>query len=409
MTGATPAEAVSPFARVEELPPDPILGLTEAFKKDPNPHKVNLGVGVYQNEQGKVPVMRAVHAAEERLTGQDAPKTYLPIDGLEPYDRQTQTLLFGAGSPLPVAERVVTVQALGGTGALKVGADFLRRTLGSPRVWISTPSWENHQALFEAAGFEVNRYPYYDPNTHQLDFDGMAGALDALPPRSVVVLHACCHNPTGVDPSRDRWRDLVALLRRRELLPFLDMAYQGFAQGIEEDAFAVRLVAEAGLPCLIASSYSKSFSLYGERVGALTLLTDGPEESRRVLSQLKRAIRTNYSNPPAHGAQLVAAILADNALREQWEQELGEMRERIHRMRHLLAETLRAQGVAQDFRFIIRQNGMFSYSGLPLEAVRRLRSDYGIYILDSGRICVAALNAANIGYVGESIARVLAQ
>jgi aromatic-amino-acid transaminase len=397
----------SPFIHIAQAPPDPILGLTEAFNADPNPRKVNLGVGVYQDGSGKVPVLHVVREAERRWYEQENTKSYLPIDGVPAYNKAVQALLFGPESPVIAEGRAVTVQGLGGTGALKIGADFLRRFFPDSGLWISTPSWENHRALFEGAGFHVEGYPYYDPQTHGPDFDAMLAALKVLPPRSVVVLHACCHNPTGVDLNRAQWDTLVGFFQTAGLIPFLDFAYQGFGEGIEPDAYAVRAFAQAGIPCLVASSFSKSFSLYRERVGVLTVLTSGAEESKRVLSQLKRVIRTNYSNPSSHGAQTVALVLTDPALRAQWEQELAEMRERIHRMRRLFADSLRAQGVPQDFGFIVEQKGMFSYSGLPKEIVRRLRDEWSLYIVDSGRICVAAMNEGNIGYICEAIAMAL--
>lgn len=395
------------FAEVEAAPPDPILGLTEAFQADANPNKVNLGVGVYQNNAGKVPVLAAVREAEARWIAQEAAKSYLPIDGAPAYNKRVQQLLLGDDSLLIAEGRAVTVQGLGGTGALKVGADFLHRVCGVSQVWISSPSWENHAALFTNAGLEVKHYPYYDPKTHLLDADAFFETLAILPPRSLVLLHACCHNPTGVDLSREQWDRVIHLCRERALLPFLDFAYQGFAEGIAQDAYAVRAFAAAEIPCLIANSFSKSFSLYGERVGALTLLTQNADQSKRILSQIKRVIRTNYSNPPMHGAQIVATILGDAELRARWEQELTEMRERIHRMRALFVDTLQAEGASQDFQFIVKQQGMFSYSGLALEAVRRLRTEFGLYIVDSGRICVAALNDRNLPYVCKSIAAVL--
>jgi aromatic-amino-acid transaminase len=397
----------SPFTQIEQAPPDPIIGLTEAFNTDPNPRKVNLGAGVYQDGAGKVPLLGVVREAQARWQAEENTKTYLGIDGVAACNRQVQALLFGADSPVLAAGRAVTVQAIGGTGALKVGADFLKRFFPNSGLWISAPSWENHRMLFEAAGFVVNSYPYYDPNTHGLDFAAMLERLKRLPARSIVVLHACCHNPTGVDLSREQWRLLVELFQSAELIPFLDFAYQGFSEGIEADAFAARAFAEAGLPCLIANSFSKSFALYRERVGALTILTASAEEAKRVLSQVKRVIRTNYSSPPSHGGQIVAAVLADAQLRARWEGELAEMRERIHRMRDLFVQTLREKGVEQDFSFIARQRGMFSYSGLSPASAHRLRQQYGIYIVESGRICVAALNEQNIGYVCEAIADVL--
>ncbi|MFN0084681.1 MAG: amino acid aminotransferase [Blastocatellia bacterium] len=397
----------SAFAHIELAPPDPIIGLTEAFNNDPNPAKVNLGVGVYQDADGKVPILRAVREAQARWAAQESTKVYMGIDGFPDYNQAVQRLLFGPDSQVIAEGRAVTVQALGGTGSLKIGADFLRRFLPGSGLWISRPSWENHRMLFEAAGFTVGEYPYYDPETHGLDFNGMLNALKALPARSVVSLHACCHNPTGVDLTAEQWRLVVDLCRDRELVPFLDFAYQGFGEDLESDAFAVRAFAEAGIPCVIASSFSKSFALYRERIGALTIVTASAEESRRVLSQVKRVIRTNYSSPASHGAQIVNLVLNDPELRAQWQAELTEMRERIQLMRGRFVEMLRDKGVEQDFSFIRRQRGMFSYSGLSPDAVRTLREKYGMYIVGSGRICLAAMNEKNIGHICEAIADVL--
>jgi aromatic-amino-acid transaminase len=395
------------LAGVELAPRDPILGLSEAFNADPRPTKVNLGVGVYTNDEGKIPLLRAVRAAEESLVKSAAPRGYLPIEGIAAYDAAVQRLLFGADSPVLASGRLVTAQALGGTGALKIGADFLKRIDPDAQVLISDPSWENHRALFEAAGFRVGAYPYYDAATRGLDFNGLSAALRAAPANTIVVLHACCHNPTGVDLSPEQWRTVVEIARERQLVPFLDLAYQGFAEGVDADAAAVRLFADSGLPVFIASSFSKSFSLYGERIGALTIVTSGKDEAARVLSQVKRVIRANYSTPPTHGASIVAAVLNDPQLRAQWEQELGEMRDRIKRMRSALVEGLKARGVSRDMSFMLRQRGMFSYSGLTAAQVERLRNEFGIYAVSTGRICVAALNTRNIGPVCDAIAAVL--
>ncbi len=399
--------AASIFDRVELAPRDPILGLNEAFAADPRPNKVNLGVGVYYDEDGKIPLLRAVRDAERALVEKPMPRGYLPIEGSAAYDASVQRLLFGRDSPLVDSGRLVTAQALGGTGALKVGADFLRRVLPDARVLISDPSWENHRALFEAAGFAVGTYPYYDPATRGLNFAGMKAALQAAPPATIIVLHACCHNPTGVDLDESQWAEVVRITGDRKLVPFLDIAYQGFGEGIDADAAAVRLFAAAGLPVFIASSFSKSFSLYGERVGALTVVTANKDEAARVLSQLKRTIRTNYSNPPRHGAAVVTAVLDDSRLRALWEQELQAMRERIKGLRQQLVEGLQRHGTSGDFSFIIRQRGMFSYTGLTAQQVERLREQFGIYAVSTGRICVAALNAKNLEYVCASIAAVL--
>ena len=407
-TNLTPtAMSTSLLASIELAPRDPIFGLTEAFNADTRPTRVNLGAGVYSSDDGKVPLLRAVREAEKRRLEAAQPRGYLPIDGLAAYDTAVQTLLFGASSPVLTEGRVVTAQALGGTGALKIGADLIKRFNPTARVLISDPSWENHRALFEGAGFIVEQYPYYDPATHGVNFAGMLAALNAAPAGTVVVLHACCHNPTGVDMTPAQWAQVVDTVRARGLLPFLDMAYQGFADGIDADGAAVRLFADAGVSFFVASSFSKSFSLYGERVGALSIVAASKDEATRVLSQLKRVIRTNYSTPPTHGGTVVATVLAEPALRQMWEAELGEMRDRIKAMRNRLVEGLKTRGVALDLGFINTQRGMFSYSGLSAAQVERLQKEFGIYALSTGRICVAALNTRNIEYVCDAIAAVL--
>lgn len=398
---------MSLFSAVEMAPRDPILGLNEAFNADPRNSKVNLGVGVYFTDEGRIPLLRAVAAAEQARIQAHAPRGYLPIEGLASYDSAVQKLLFGQDAALLQAGRVITTQSLGGTGALKIGADFLKRLLPEACVAISNPSWENHRALFESAGFPVHNYRYYDAASQGVDRQGMLDDLRALPARSIVVLHACCHNPTGVDLELDDWKAVLEVLREREHVPFLDIAYQGFGDGIDEDAFAVRLFAESGLNFLVSSSFSKSFSLYGERVGALSIVTDSQEESTRVLSQVKRVIRTNYSNPPTHGATVVGNVLNSTELRAMWEQELAEMRERIRDMRTTMVEQLASLGAKRDFAFVARQRGMFSYSGLTPEQVERLKSEFGIYAVGTGRICVAALNSGNIRAVTEAIVKVL--
>ncbi|WP_434456675.1 aspartate/tyrosine/aromatic aminotransferase [Stutzerimonas urumqiensis] len=398
---------MSLFSAVEMAPRDPILGLNEAFNADPRPNKVNLGVGVYYNEEGRVPLLRAVVEAEKARLAAQAPRGYLPIEGIAAYDAAVQKMLFGADSSLLADGRVVTTQALGGTGALKVGADFIKRVLPDSVVAISDPSWENHRALFENAGFAVHNYRYYDAAIRGVDSAGMLEDLRQLPARSVIVLHACCHNPTGVDLTLDDWKAVVEVLKERDHVPFLDIAYQGFGDGIEEDAAAVRLFAEAGLSFFVSSSFSKSFSLYGERVGALSIVTASREESARVLSQVKRVIRTNYSNPPTHGATIVASVLSSTELRALWEEELGEMRNRIHEMRVAMVEQLRAKGARQDFSFVSRQRGMFSYSGLTTEQVDALRERFGVYAVGTGRICAAALNRRNLDYITDAIVQIL--
>jgi aromatic-amino-acid transaminase len=393
------------FDTVEMAPRDPILGLNEQFAADPNPAKVNLGVGVYYDENGKLPLLNCVREAEKMMMEAPQARGYLPIDGMAAYDAATQALVFGDAAARREG-RIATVQAVGGTGGLKVGADLLKRM--SPAAWvlISEPSWENHRALFEGAGFEVGTYPYYDPATHGVDFAAMRGALAAAAPGTIVVLHACCHNPTGCDLTAEQWPQVVELLVSRRLVPFLDLAYQGFGSGLAEDAHAVRLCLDAGLDFFVATSFSKSFSLYGERVGALSVVCASKDAATRVLSQLKRVIRTNYSNPPTHGAAAITTVLSTPALRSMWEGELAGMRDRIKRMRVELQRRLVAVGAGIDTDFITRQRGMFSYSGLTKAQMQRLRSEFGVYGVDSGRICVAALNDRNLDAVVAAIAKV---
>ncbi|OZY40641.1 aromatic amino acid aminotransferase [Pseudomonas fragi] len=398
---------MSLFSAVEMAPRDPILGLNEAFNADTRTSKVNLGVGVYCNEEGRIPLLRAVVEAETIRVAQHASRGYLPIDGIAAYDQAVQKLLFGAESPLLAAGRVITTQAVGGTGALKIGADFLKQLQPGAVVAISDPSWENHRALFETAGFPVQNYRYYDAASHDVNRAGMLEDLNALPAGSIVVLHACCHNPTGVDLTPADWQNVLDVVKAKGLIPFLDMAYQGFGDGIDEDAAAVRLFAESGLSFFVSSSFSKSFSLYGERVGALSIITESKEESARVLSQVKRVIRTNYSNPPTHGATIAAAVLNSPELRAMWEEELAEMRLRIRGMRLQMVELLSKKAPGHDFSFVARQRGMFSYSGLTVEQVTRLRTEFGIYALDTGRICVASLNQRNIEAVTDAIVQVI--
>jgi len=383
-------------------PSDPILGVTEAFVADHNPRKVNLGVGVYTDDAGKIPLLECVrHAESERLKSVPH-RGYLPIDGLGAYDKAVQELVFGSRK-----ENIVTVQALGGTGGLRIGADLLKRINPDAAVWISDPSWENHRQLFEAAGFTVNNYPYYDSTTHGLDFPAMRAALEGLAAGSIVVLHVCCHNPTGVDLTQEQWQAVLEIVRSRGLVPFLDLAYQGFAESLEADGYAARLFAEAMSPVFLSSSFSKSFSLYGERVGALSVVTASAEEAVRVLSQVKRVVRANYSNPPTHGSQVVATVLGTPNLRSLWDRELGVMRERMKAMRKLLVEKIKARVPTADFGFVLRQRGMFSYSGLTTEQVRRLRDEYSIYTIDTGRVCIAALTTGNVDYVADAIAKVI--
>jgi len=398
--------STSLFAAVEMAPRDPILGLNEAFNAETNPAKVNLGVGVYFGDDGKIPLLAAVKQAEKARLETQPPRGYQPIEGTPAYNGAVQNLLFGKDSELLAAGRAITAQCLGGTGALKVGADYLKRLLPDATVYISDPSWENHRALFEAAGFPVKDYAYYDAATRGVNFAGMKAALAAMPAKSIVVLHACCHNPTGADITPAQWAEVVETIRERNLVAFIDMAYQGFADGIKQDAAALDLFAASGLQFVVSSSFSKSFSLYGERVGALTIVTASKDESARVLSQVKRVIRTNYSNPPTHGGAVVAACLASPELRQMWEDELGGMRNRIRAMRTSLVEKLTANGAA-GFEFINVQRGMFSYTGLTAAQVEKMRAEYGIYAVGTGRICVAALNTKNIDYVAKAIAAVI--
>ncbi|MDP1980461.1 amino acid aminotransferase [Undibacterium sp.] len=395
------------FSAIEMAPRDPILGITEAFNADQNPAKVNLGVGVYYDDNGKVPLLECVKKAEAILMEKFAPRTYLPIEGLAAYDKAVQELVFGADSDVVKEKRAITAQAIGGTGALKLGADFLQRFTPNSEVWISDPSWENHRALFESAGFKVNSYPYYDAATRGVNFAGMLDALKSMPEGSIVLLHACCHNPTGADLSDDQWTEVIAVVAERNLIPFLDMAYQGFGDGIEADGKVVRRFAEAGGALFVSNSFSKSFSLYGERVGALSIAASSAEEAARIMSQLKRVIRTNYSNPPTHGGQVVATVLATPELRQLWEEELAGMRVRIREMRTAFVSKLKEQAPGHDFDFVIKQRGMFSYSGLTKEQVGKLRDSNSIYAVDTGRICVAALNNKNINNVIAAITAVL--
>jgi aromatic-amino-acid transaminase len=398
---------MSLFSAVEMAPRDPILGLNEQYNADTNPHKVNLGVGVYFDDNGKLPLLQCVQAAEKTLMATPTARGYLPIDGIAAYDAAVKGLVFGAESEAVKTGRVATVQGIGGTGGLKIGADFLKRLNPNAKVLISDPSWENHRALFTNAGFIVDSYAYYDANKRGVNFEGMLASLNAAAPATIVVLHACCHNPTGYDITADQWDQVIAVVKAKSLTAFLDMAYQGFGHGIAEDGAVIGKFVAAGLDFFVSTSFSKSFSLYGERVGALSVLCASKEEADRVLSQLKIVIRTNYSNPPIHGGAVVAAVLNNPTLRAQWEQELGEMRARIKVMRKSLVDGLKAAGVKADMGFITTQIGMFSYSGLSKDQMVRLRSEFGVYGTDTGRMCVAALNSKNIDYVCASIAKVM--
>jgi aromatic-amino-acid transaminase len=407
----TGLNSMSLFSAVEMAPRDPILGLNEQYNADTNPSKVNLGVGVYFDDNGKLPLLQCVQAAEHTMMEKPTARGYLPIDGIAAYDAAVKTLVFGAESEVVKSGRVATVQAIGGTGGLKIGADFLKKVSPAAKVLISDPSWENHRALFTNAGFVVETYPYFDQSANGglggINFDGMLAALNAAEAGTIVLLHACCHNPTGYDISADQWEQVIAVVKARDLTAFLDMAYQGFGYGIAEDGAVIGKFVAAGLNIFVSTSFSKSFSLYGERVGALSVVGSSKEETDRVLSQLKIAIRTNYSNPPTHGGAIVAAVLNNPELRELWEKELGEMRVRIKAMRQKLVDGLKAAGVTQDMSFITTQIGMFSYSGLSKDQMVRLRSEFGVYGTDTGRMCVAALNSKNIDYVCQAIAKVV--
>jgi aromatic-amino-acid transaminase len=398
---------MSLFSAVEMAPRDPILGLNEQFAADTNPNKVNLGVGVYYDDAGKLPLLKCVQAAEAQIMGTPKARGYLPIDGIAAYDGAVKGLVFGSDSDVVNSDRVATIQAIGGTGGLKVGADFLRRMGTSKQVLISDPSWENHRALFTAAGFDVDTYPYYDAANRGINFDGMLARLNSAEAGTIVVLHACCHNPTGYDIDPAQWDQVVATVKARNLTAFLDMAYQGFGFGIQEDGAVIQKFVDAGLSFLVSTSFSKSFSLYGERVGALSVLCESKDEAAKVLSQLKIAIRTNYSNPPIHGGSVVATVLGTPELRAQWEQELAEMRDRIKVMRQTLVDGLKAAGVQADMSFITKQIGMFSYSGLTKDQMVRLRNEFGVYGTDTGRMCVAAMNSQNIDYICKAVAAVL--
>ena len=398
---------MSLFSAVELAPRDPILGLNEQFNADTNPAKVNLGVGVYFDDNGKLPLLACVQAAEKAMMDKPTARGYLPIDGIAAYDSAVKALVFGAESDVVKAGRVATVQAIGGTGGLKIGADFLKKISPNARVLISDPSWENHRAIFTNAGFEVGTYAYYDAANRKVNFDGMLADLNAAAAGTIVVLHACCHNPTGYDITPAQWDQVIAAVKARGLTAFLDMAYQGFGHGIAEDGAVIAKFVAAGLNIFVSTSFSKSFSLYGERVGALSVVAGDKDEAARVLSQLKIVIRTNYSNPPTHGGAVVAAVLNNPELRALWEKELGEMRVRIKAMRQKLVDGLKAAGVQQDMSFITTQIGMFSYSGLSKDQMVRLRSEFGVYGTDTGHMCVAALNSKNIDYVCQAIAKVM--
>jgi aromatic-amino-acid transaminase len=398
---------MSMFSTVEMAPKDPIFGLIEQFTQDTKPNKVNLAIGVYCDDNGKLPLLKCVQEAEKRIAADPKARGYLPMDGMAAYDSAVKSLVFGADSAIVKAGRVGTAQSIGGTGGLKIGADFLKKYYPASKLLISDPSWENHRSLFTAAGFTVESYPYYDAAKRGIHFDGMLAALSAAAPKTIVLLHACCHNPTGYDLTPAQWDQIIAVIQAKDLVSFLDMAYQGFGFGIAEDGAVIAKFVAAGLDFFVSTSFSKSFSLYGERVGALSVACASKEECDRVMSQLKLVIRTNYSNPPTHGASVCATALNTPELRTMWEGELAEMRVRIKAMRQSFVEKLKAAGVTADMSFITQQVGMFSYSGLSKDQMVRLRTEFGVYGTDTGRMCVAALNSKNIDYVCASIAKVM--
>ncbi|MEJ4045946.1 amino acid aminotransferase [Erwinia sp. SLM-02] len=396
------------FQNVDAYAGDPILSLMETFKQDDRAHKVNLSIGLYYDAQGAIPQMDAVAKAEALLNAKpQMASLYLPMEGLPPYRSAVAPLLFGADHPVLKAGRIATIQTLGGSGALKVGADFLKYYFPNSQVWVSDPTWENHIAIFAGAGFTVNTYPWYDPATNGVKFDALLEKLHALPAQSIVLLHPCCHNPTGADLTNDQWDKVTEVLKARELIPFLDIAYQGFGGGMEEDAYAIRAIAAAGLPALVSNSFSKIFSLYGERVGGLSIVCDDADEASRVLGQLKATVRRNYSSPPNFGAQVVSCVLNDADLKANWLAQVEAMRVRIQEMRQTLVDVLSQAAPGKNFDYLLKQRGMFSYTGLSAAQVDRLRNEFGVYLIASGRICVAGLNHNNVRQVAEAIAAVI--
>ncbi len=396
------------FQKVDAYAGDPILSLMERFKEDPRSDKVNLSIGLYYNEDGIIPQLQAVAEAEARLNAQPhGASLYLPMEGLNSYRHAIAPLLFGADHPVLKQNRVASIQTLGGSGALKVGADFLKRYFPQSRVWVSDPTWENHIAIFEGAGFEVSTYPWFDDETNGVRFEAFLAKLQTLPERDIVLLHPCCHNPTGADLSNSQWDEVVNVLKARNLIPFLDIAYQGFGAGMEDDAYAIRAIASAGLPMLVSNSFSKIFSLYGERVGGLSIVCDDAETAGRVLGQLKATVRRNYSSPPNFGAQVVAAVLNDAALKASWLAEVEAMRTRILAMRQTLVDALKEAVPGKNFDYLLKQRGMFSYTGLSAAQVDRLREEFGVYLIASGRMCVAGLNSRNVQRVAQAFAAVM--
>lgn len=396
------------FQHVEAYAGDPILSLNEAFGKDTRPNKINLSIGIYFDDNGKIPMLPSVRAAELKVVEAAGARPYLPMEGAANFRTAVQHLLFGAEHPAVKAGRVVTLQTVGSSGGLKVGADFIKRYFPNTTMLISDPTWDNHRAVFEGSGLVVKTYPYYNSATGGLRFEEMLASLKQAEEKSVVLLHACCHNPTGVDLTKEQWQQLVPVLKERNLIPFLDLAYQGYGDGIEEDAYAIRLIAESGLSAFVANSFSKSMSLYGERCGALSVVCPDAAQAVNVLGQLKAGIRRNYSNPPMHGGQIVATVLTDPALRPMWEAEVVAMRDRIQTMRRSLHDVLAAKVPGRDFSYFLTQRGMFSYTGLTAEQCDRLKEEFGVYLVRSGRMCVAGLNTRNVEATANAIAAVLA-
>lgn len=397
------------FEHLQRYAGDPIFSLNDAFHRNTHPRKINLTIGLYYDDEGRIPVLSSVAAVERRLAEDPSPRSYLPMEGLKAYRDAVQRVVFGAGSAAVAEGRVATIQSLGGTGALKVGAELLHAAYPEAQVWISDPAWDNHHAIFTGAGVPTHSYPYYDPATKGLAFDALMSCLRTLPSRSIVLLHPCCHNPTGVDLSREQWREVIAVLQERGLIPFLDLAYQGLGEGMEEDAYAVRAMAEAGLSFLVANSFSKNFSVYGERCGGLSVVCGSAEEADLVLGQMKAIVRRIYSSAPWHGGHVVAGVLGDEALRARWLEDVAAMRVRMASMRRLVQEQLAVKLPGYDASYFIRQVGMFTYSGLSREQLIALRERHGVYIIDSGRIAVPGLNTRNVDHFTDALADVLGQ
>ena len=395
------------FEHVDAYAGDPILTLVETFNKDTRESKVNLGIGLYYDEAGRIPLLESVRQAEAARAAQPAARPYQPMEGAANYRQAVQHLLFGAEHPAVKEGRIATIQTIGGSGAIKIGADLLKRYFPASEVWVSSPTWDNHRSMFEGAGFKVHDYPYYDASTGGVNFAAMLDTLKSLPAKSIVLLHPCCHNPTGVDLYQEQWLQVIAVAKANQLIPFMDIAYQGFGDGLDEDAFAIRAMTEAGVSFLLSNSFSKNLSLYGERCGGLSVICQNAEEANRVLGQMKFTVRRNYSSPPTHGGQVTAAVMNTAELRAIWEGEVAETRVRIKAMRQKLFEVLTAKVPGRDFSYFVKQRGMFSYTGLTPEQVDRLREEFAVYLVRSGRMCVAGLNTRNVEYVADAMAAVL--